>query len=118
VPATRLPGEGPPGRDEDHEFDPHDRATIPSHAKSAEAGGDLVLLHLERGTYYTLNPTGAWIWRLAGEGRSLGDICSALVARFAVDEDRAWRDLRAILHDLVREDLVVIEAAHQRADGR
>ena len=76
-------------------------------ARAAPAGADLVLLHLERGTYFTLNATGAWIWhRLDGEA-TLGEICAAMVERFDVDPASAWADLVELIAELEADALVV-----------
>ena len=41
--------------------------------------GEAVLLHLGTTTYYTLNQTGARIWKLLGDGHSVQDVGRTLV---------------------------------------
>lgn len=80
-------------------------------ARAARAGDDLVLLHLDRGSYYTLNPTGAFVWERLGEGASLGAIRDAIVEAFEVDAETAWRDLVELVGELEAEGLVTFEPA-------
>jgi hypothetical protein len=76
-----------------------------SSARAARAGSDLVLLHLERGTYYTLNETGAFVWEQLDGRATLGEICAAIVERFEVDSTSAWSDLTALVDELIAEGL-------------
>lgn len=85
-------------------------------ARAARAGSDLVLLHLERGTYYTLNETGAFVWERLDGTATLDEICAAIVERFEVDAGSAWSDLTALVDELTAEGLV--EAALPQDDAR
>jgi hypothetical protein len=64
---------------------------------ATEVDGDLVMMDIEGGHYLTLNPTGARIWDLIAEPRSVADICSALTARFNVTDDQCLADVTAFL---------------------
>lgn len=52
-------------------------------------GTEVVLLHLESKTYYSLNVTGRRIWKGLKEGQSLQSISQHLSKEFDVDADRA-----------------------------
>jgi len=75
-------------------------------ARAARAGDDLVLLHLGRGTYYTLNETGAFLWGRLDSERTLQEIGAAMVERFEIDAETAWGDLSALVDELVAEGLI------------
>lgn len=85
-------------------------------ARAARAGDELVLLHLERGTYYTLNATGAFVWERIRGGATLGALRDAMVERFAVDAETAWRDLVALVGELEAEGLIVVGPAAASGD--
>jgi hypothetical protein len=74
--------------------------------RAAAVGDELVLLQLERGTYSTLNPTGAWLWERLATESTLGELHAALVVAFEVDADAAWNDLVELVRDLLAEGLV------------
>ena len=65
-----------------------------------------MLLDTRRGKYYTLNPTGAAIWDLLSEPRSLAELRLALLERFEVDHETLSGDLSDLLDDLRRHGLV------------
>jgi hypothetical protein len=70
--------------------------------------GETVLLHLERTTYYSLNPTGTQIWQGLKQGLPLCEVSQRLQATFAVEADRADRSVLAFVHELVQHQLVVL----------
>jgi hypothetical protein len=86
-------------------FAPDQRLRRAGGVRAATVGDDVVLLHLERGSYFTLNATGAWLWeRLAAES-TLGELHAAIVAAFAVDSATAWTDLVELVSELLAEGL-------------
>jgi hypothetical protein len=88
---------------------PGERVRRTAGARAARAGEDLVLLHLERGHYFTLNETGTAIWDRIGDGAALGELRDALVEQFEVDAETAWRDVVELVDELVAEGLVEVE---------
>jgi hypothetical protein len=73
---------------------------------SCDLAGEAAILHLTSEVYYGLDRTGAWIWRLIQEPRTVAEIRAGLVSRYEVEPERAARDLDALLGDLAREGLV------------
>lgn len=71
--------------------------------------GEMVLLDLRDGLYYSLNRVGAAVWELLGEQRTLGDVHGAICRRFDVAPAAAWDDLASLVHHLRREKLVEME---------
>lgn len=70
---------------------------------STEVEDALVILHLDTKRYYTLNSTGATIWRRLTQGKAEAEIVAALAAEYDADE--------AHLADSTRRLLVQLEAA-------
>jgi hypothetical protein len=68
--------------------------------------GELVLLDPVAGTYYGLNQTGAVIWSLLRQGRSVGDAAAALSERFGVELGRARVDIERMIGRLEAAGLV------------
>lgn len=67
--------------------------------------GELALLHLGTRTYFTLNATGARIWRGLQEGRTLEDVSRQLQEEFAVDAEQAERSIGRLAEELVLHKL-------------
>lgn len=71
------------------------------------AEGEAVLLDIESGEYFSLNPVGSRIWELCDGTRSAADIVSIICDEFDVAEDVATADAHEILDELEKEKLVV-----------
>jgi hypothetical protein len=70
------------------------------------ADGEAVLLDIESGEYFSLNPVGSRIWELCDGTRSTAEIVSVICGEFDVAEDVATADAREILGELQNEKLV------------
>ncbi len=78
----------------------------------AEVDGELVGLHVDKGSCFGFNKTATRIWSLIEQPRRIGQICEALVAEFEVAPDECEREVKALLAELEREELVrVVPAA-------
>ncbi len=83
----------------------------PSSTVRASVGDDgLVLLDLRGGLVLSANAVGGRIWQLIEQRRSRDDIAGQLVADFAVDRDRAARDVDRFVTDLLARGLVTEDA--------
>ena len=69
--------------------------------------GELVLLHLESKTYYSLNPTGERIWRGLKEGLTLNEISHRLQEEFDVNKEDADRSVRDLVKELCEQKLAL-----------
>jgi hypothetical protein len=72
--------------------------------------GEAVLLGLDAGAYFGLDPVGTRIWELISERELLRDVLSGVVDEFEVDEPQATADLLRLVHELLAKDLVVVAA--------
>ena len=74
---------------------------------AAEALADeLVLVHLGRGSTFRLNRTGKRVWELVREGRTAEEMAALLHNAWSVPSGRLEADVRRVLADLVREQLL------------
>jgi Coenzyme PQQ synthesis protein D (PqqD) len=69
--------------------------------------GEVVLLHLESKTYYSLNPTGERIWQGLKEGLSLREISQRLQEEFDVDAENADRSVLDLANELCEQNLAL-----------
>ncbi len=72
----------------------------------SEVDGELVMMDIERGTYYGLDPMAARIWQAVAEPTRIVDLCDTLMQRFEVDPDTCHAEVLAFVGDLRREGLV------------
>ncbi len=84
-------------------------ATIPAHVLARELEGEIVILDLESGTYFGLDPVGARIWQLLAERRSLGDVCEAILKEFDASREEVETDVVRLTDDLAAKKLIQFE---------
>ena len=72
----------------------------------AEVDGELVALHVERGTCYGFNRTATRIWALLEAPRTRAELRDALMREFAVDSATCDRELGELLDELARDGLI------------
>lgn len=76
---------------------------------------EVVIIHLDNGTYYTLNESGAHIWKLLEQGAPISAIITTLVAHSA-DHDRVADTVNQIIEQLQQEQLIVpVPTPHHNA---
>ncbi len=83
--------------------------SIPKAVMARQVGDEIVILDLASGTYFGLDPVGARVWQLLGEGASPVDICETLLAEFDTDRDTLTRDVDKLIAELQARGLVVAE---------
>lgn len=69
--------------------------------------GELVLVQMKSGNYYSLQGSAPLIWELIERGRSVEDTGDYLVARHQGDEQEVRRSVRNLVDELVAESLIV-----------
>jgi hypothetical protein len=88
-----------------------DKVTIPEQVMARQVGEETVILDLASGTYFGLDPVGARIWQLLGEGRTLAEVCESMLAEYEVSRDEIERDVNELLAALVDKSLIKVESA-------
>ena len=86
-----------------------DKVTSPDQVMARQVGEETVILDLASGTYFGLDPVGARIWQLLGEGMTLAEVCESILAEYAVSQDEIERDLGDLLAALVDKELIKLE---------
>ena len=77
-------------------MDLSNRFVINPNVKARQVGEEMVILDLASGTYFGLDPVGARIWKLMGEGKTLAEICEVMLDEYDVSLEDLERDrLRA-----------------------
>ena len=82
------------------------KISIPAQVMARQVGDETVILDLASGTYFGLDPIGARIWQLIGEGKALGEICEALLAEYEVSREQLQGDLERLLQELGSKGLI------------
>jgi hypothetical protein len=79
------------------------------HQTSTEVDGESVILDLEEGVYYGLNPVGARIWSEIQEPATVEEITAAILAEYDVNAEECREDVISLLQDLKENDLIEVQ---------
>jgi len=70
-----------------------DSITIPDDVLFRELDGEAVLLNLESGVYFGLNPVATRMWQLIAERHSLAAVLDTLIGEYDADQNALEADL-------------------------
>ena len=73
--------------------------------------GEVVIVNLDKGYYYSLDGTGAEVWRLIQEGRSVAEIVPDVVRRYAGDPTDIEAAIAQFITGLEQEEILVPSGA-------
>ncbi|MDZ4769546.1 MAG: lasso peptide biosynthesis PqqD family chaperone [Chloroflexota bacterium] len=77
---------------------------------ATEVDGDLVMLSLRTNKYYGMEVTGSRIWALIEQPTTPEGVIAALMAEYAIDRETCERDTMKFLNDLLKEQLLDVQA--------
>ena len=75
---------------------------------SAEVENEVVLMSIDKGTYYGLNPVGARVWSLLGKPVPVHEMCEKIVEEFEVTLEQCQEEVLGLLKDLQEQGLIRI----------
>lgn len=75
---------------------------------STEMSDETVILNLNDGVYYGLDPVGTFIWKLIQEPTTVHNIHEAILSEYDVDPARAESDLIGLLTKLSEHGLIEV----------
>ncbi|MCK9150758.1 PqqD family protein [Methanobacterium alcaliphilum] len=70
---------------------------------------EVVILGLDDGVYYGLNPVGAFIWNYIQGLVKVEDIKDAILEEYDVEKDVCEKDLLELLEDLLDKGLIEVQ---------
>ena len=85
-----------------------DKVNIAPQVMAQKVGEEAVILDLATGTYFGLDPVGARIWQLMGEGKTLAEICDVMLDEYDVLREALECDTVRLAQDLAAQGLIEI----------
>lgn len=80
---------------------------IPANVVGEELDGEMVLLNLETGIYFGLNPVGTQVWRELGDHGDLRTAVASICQRYSnVSEQTIQEDVLALVTELTSRGLL------------
>jgi hypothetical protein len=86
---------------------PDDRWAINPAVVFKELDGEMVLLHLDSGVYFGLDPVGTRIWSLLGAGADVRSVCAGMLEEFDVAAAVIEADVLRLIGELRAQNLIV-----------
>ena len=80
-----------------------------------DVSGEIVLLNLQSGVYYGLDPVGSRMWRLLMEQRPLDDVCAVMLEEYEVSAEVLRSDLARLVEELSSKGLLTIQSGSYRS---
>lgn len=77
---------------------------------AATVDREIVILSVERGSYYGLDDIGSDIWEKLANPTSIGAICDVLAEKYQGDRATIERDVLSLLEQMAAEGLISIES--------
>ncbi len=77
---------------------------------TATVNKELMMLNVEQGAYYSLNPIAAEIWNLLEQPASVQDLVAGLRKRYAVSPEQCRADVLAFLEQLHANGMILLES--------
>lgn len=74
---------------------------------SRELDGEAIILNLDSGIYFGLDPVGTRIWQLMSSPGRVSDVLRVLLAEYDVSEEVLRADLGQLITKLIEKGLVV-----------
>lgn len=78
---------------------------------SSEMDEETVMMNIEQGEYYGVNPVGSRIWELLETPWTFGSLCAQLRKEFDVSEEECKRDVGEFVNVMREKNLVLLDEA-------
>jgi hypothetical protein len=67
---------------------------------------EMVMMDMDQGKYFSLNPVATRIWDLLEKARELDELCGLLTEEYEVDSDKCIREVEEHVTEMVNLKLV------------
>ena len=76
---------------------------------AVEADGEIVMLSIEKGAYYSVGETSRAIWEAIAQPCTVASLVDELTERYQIDRGECERDVLAFVADMIEENLVEVQ---------
>jgi hypothetical protein len=82
--------------------------TVAKGQVSSELANEVIILDLNAGVYYGLNPVGARVWALIQQPTTVRDITKTIIAEYDVELAQCEHEIGNLLEDLLAKGLIYV----------
>lgn len=76
---------------------------------STELDNEIVIMSVEEGAYFSMNPVASDIWSRIAEPMAFSALLAALAEEYDAVPDMIEADVRALLASLLKDNLIALE---------
>lgn len=91
---------------ENRSSDQRTKYTRNSKTISGRLHDELVMMDLEQGKYFSLNPVATRIWDLLEKEKTLDELCALLTEEYDVESNQCMDEVRELLEEMEKLGLV------------
>jgi hypothetical protein len=70
---------------------------------------EIIIIHLENGTYYSLDESGAAIWKSLQQGVSIAELAACVATSYAVSSEEIEHTVQQFMKELAQEKLITVD---------
>jgi len=85
-----------------------DRIAVRDGVMFNRVGEEIVLLDLDSGTYFGLDPVGARVWELVTGNATIGEAIDAMLEEYDVERETLERDVLQLVGELEAKQLISV----------
>lgn len=75
-----------------------------------EVDGETVMMSIENGSYYGMNPTGNYIWNLLEQEKSIADLIESIAKTFTLSQEQCENEVLPFIQKMIDEKILLIKA--------
>ncbi len=72
---------------------------------SAEIGGEAIMMSIEKGAYFGLNPVATRIWDLIEQPKTMAELIQSITDEYEVSAEQAVDDVHAFVADMIERGI-------------
>lgn len=67
---------------------------------------ELIMMNVEKGRYFSLNPVATRIWDLLENPLSADELCTLLIEEYDVDVEQCMKEVKELLEEMTKVGLI------------
>lgn len=72
---------------------------------SAEIGGEAIMMSIEKGAYFGLNPVATRIWDLIEQPKNVAELIQTITDEYEVSAEQAADDVQGFVADMIERGI-------------
>lgn len=72
---------------------------------SAEIGGEAIMMSIEKGAYFGLNPVATRIWDLLEQPKNIAELTQKITDEYEVSAEQAAEDVQVFVADMIERGI-------------